>query len=334
MSGQGFGVRVLCFFAAITIVCTPAFAQIKPKRQGAQQQNRGKFQRPEIPRALRIALAAVGKVQYQGKRIVVGKEGGMRERHIEIVVSDGPRSRIEFPAGSALAGQVIVETPPERRHFKPDKNELQIMPPRRQEVLRDLGALVKRGMVEQTPGGTVAGFNTLLVTISDRLRNAIQKLWIEPRTGMILKREIYDRSGAIEASFEFTEISFQPVLNDTLFALKPPGVKVNSPEITLQRLIRRGGFQSIQIAPASGYRLAGARIQKIADQDVLVQQYTGNGHRVLLYQLKGSVDPEKLGKLERPDLQIYSWQASGASFVLLGDLSDAELKELARRLGG
>jgi hypothetical protein len=229
---------------------------------------------------------------------------------------------------------VIVETPLERRHFLPDKNELQILPPRRKEAFVGIDAMAKRGLVEQGQGGNVAGLNTILVTISDRQRNPLQKLWVEPRSGMILKRELYDRSGAIEASFEFTEIGFQPVLRESDFKLAPQGVRISSPDITLQRLIRRGAFQAVRMPPDAPFRLEGARIQKIADQEVLVQVYTGNGHRILLYQLKGPVDPRKLGKLERPELQIYTWQSNGSSFVLLGDLPDAELRDLARRLGG
>jgi outer membrane lipoprotein-sorting protein len=333
---SGLSLKTIAGLLVVVLAASSAIASAQgtSKVQRAKAQSRSQKQRPQIPPALRMALAAVGKVRYQGKRVIEGKVGGTRQRHVEIVVTDGQRSRIEFPSDSPLASQVIVETPDERRHFMPDKNELQIMPPRREEAFKGIREMANRGLIEQLPGGTIAGFPTELVVISDRRANVLQKLWIEPRSGMILKRELYDRSGAIEASFEFTEISFQPVINRSLFVLEPNGANRVTPELKLRTLIRRGGFQAVHLPRETQYRLQGARIQKIAEQQVLVQQYSGKGHRILLYQIKGSVDPTKLGKLERPELQIYTWQSNGSSFVLLGDVPDAELRELGRRLGG
>lgn len=291
---------------------------------------------PQLPPALKLALGAVERIRYSGTRVIETKNGLNRLKHVEYVITDGPNSRIEFPADSPLHGQVIVETPNERRHYLPARNELQILPPQRDQAFSRLAKMVENRNVTVTElaGGSVAGLSTQLISIADKQGNVVQKLWIEPRSGMILKRELYDRGGTLQAYFEFTQVNLNPIIDQTEFALAPKGAQVVTPLVTLHRLMKRFAFQDVELPTNLPYQLIAARSQKIEDQQVLVQQYVGAGHRITLYQLKVPVDPKRLGNLERPDLQIYSWQAKGMSFVLVGDLSDAELGSLGRRLGG
>src|SRR5207253_2737633 len=183
----------------------------------------------------------------------------------------------EFPGESPLHGQVIVETATERRHYIPERNELQILPPRREEAYGRIAQMVanRKVVVNETSGGNVAGLATELVSISDQKGNVLQKLWIEPKTGMILKRELYDRGGTMHASSEFTQVNLRPLIHPTDFLLDVKGANVLTPEIVLNRLIRRGGYQNVRIPRGGPYRLEIVRQQKIAEQDVLVQQYTG-----------------------------------------------------------
>ncbi len=289
----------------------------------------------DLPPALRSALLSLGRTRYSGTRVVTQKQGPNRESHTEFVITDGIRSRVEFPNTSALRGQVIVEDNEHRRHYMPDKNELHILPPRREQAFGRIAQLGKRKFTfTQTPGGMVAGLNTQLVTVSDPKGNVMQRLWIEPNSGLFVKREIYDRTGALQASFEFTQMNLRPRIDASDFNLQPKGVRIITPQIALNGIIKRERFLDVKFPENGGLQLEAAHIMKIGGQAVLVQNYVGSGHRVSLYQLRASVDPAQLGRLARPEVRTYSWQSSGSSFVLVGDVSDAELRELARRLGG
>src|ERR1044072_3912776 len=288
----------------------------------------------QVPPALRRALAAFGKIKYSGKRTVEALNDGNRHRHIEFVIADGQRSRIWFPDDSDLKGQIIVETPKERRHYLPGRNELQVMPPRREQAFERIAQMANRRLsFDSTAGGQIANVQTQLVTISDKNGNVFEKLWIEPRSGMILKREMYDRAGSIEASFEFTEVNLNPTINRTDFVLEHKGANVITPETVLRRLVKRGSFMPVRLPAGGAYELEAARVQQIAGQPVLVQHYMGNGHRITLYQLKVAVNPQRLGRMERENVQIYSWQSGDTSFVIVGDIPDPELRELARKAG-
>lgn len=329
--------RIACFLS-LCLIATSAFAQQEPLALGGFGQGKlraGQWTVPsQVPPVLRKALARLGKLKYSGTRTVESRTGPNRERHVEYVVTDGQRSRIWFPASSELQGQIIVETPKERRHYLPGRNELQIMPPRREQVFERIVQLVNRRLsFDTSAGGKVAGVAAQLVTISDKQGNVLEKLWIDPQSGMILKREMYDRAGSVEAWFEFTEINLNPNINRTDFILEHKGATVVTPDVMLRRLAKRGGFQLVRLPQSVPYVLEIVRVQQIGGQPVLVQHYSGGAHRITLYQLKAAVDPQRLGQLESRDLQVTSWQSGGSTFVLVGDVSDSELQDLARRIG-
>lgn len=286
-----------------------------------------------LPQALKRALKVYGKLRYSGTRIVEFKNGPDRERHTEFVISDGPRSRVEFPPGSPYAGQVIVETPKERRLFNPAANELRVLPPRREEVFGRLAGMANRRVsFKQELGGAVAGFSTQLVSVADPRGNVIQKLWIDPQSGMVLKRELYDRGGALQGFFEYSKVNLNPVLNATEFKLQPKGARLVTPEIILNRLIKRGSYRDVRLTDPT-YRLDSSRVQNLAGESVLVQLYVGEGHRISLYQFRRQIDAAKLDQQATGALNTYSWQQGGSTFALIGDLTDTELQSLARRLG-
>jgi len=85
--------------------------------------------------------------------------------------------------------------------------------------------------------------------------------------------------------------------------------------------------------PASDpYKLEEARVQKFGDQRALVQVYASSEGRFSLFQVRSIVDPSKLRRA-KGEYKIFSWQKNGASFVIVGDLPEDKLKQIAQRLG-
>src|SRR5262245_22963865 len=93
---------------------------------------------PQFPPLLQKAMERSKKQRFSGSRLVEMKMGPNRVRHTEYVLRDGERTRIEFPDASPFQGQIIVEANGERRHFFPDRNEMHITPPRREDFFMRL----------------------------------------------------------------------------------------------------------------------------------------------------------------------------------------------------
>ena len=118
-------------------------------------------------------------------------------------------------------GLIIVEDKAERRHYFPDKNEIRISGARREDSLdRLMGLFKKRGgqpKFVESPGEAIAGNRTTLVSVSDARGNVIQKLFIEPKSGVVLKRELFDPTGTPMGSFTFTKVDLNPKFDDRIF---------------------------------------------------------------------------------------------------------------------
>lgn len=283
-----------------------------------------------LPPVLRKVIAASATLRYSGHRTVTVLRDGKVDRHEEVVMRDGDRLRIEFPKGSPYSGQVIVEQGGQRRHWVPAENQVRLLPARREEGLQRLRALARSGRIEVGPGERLAGYATREVTVRDGAGNVIQRLSIEPRTGAVLRRRIFDAVGTEVGGFVFTQIDFSPgQWPATLFQIERKGAEMVTPWDQLRRLAKRQGFSPVGLATSTGYRLDNVRIAKLADGPVLAQTYTSAGGRVSLFQLHTQISPERLKLLlKRGTLRSRSWTTGGRSFVLMGSVSEAELDKL------
>ena len=246
---------------------------------------------------------------------------------------DGPRVRIEFPRDGVYAGQVVVEDASQRRHFLPRTNEVRVLPPRREEGLQRLRGLVRSGRVSTEPGDRIAGLATVELVVRDADANVLQRLAIEPKSGMVLSRRVYDATGVQVGGFMFTQVDLDPEPFDpALFRIERKGVKTTTPEDTLRRLAKRGGYGTALLPESTGFRLDAAKLAKLAGGQVLVQTYVGPGGRLSLYQLRAAVSPERLRRQGGRKLNALSWTEGGVTFVLLGPQPDATLARLKSSL--
>ena len=282
------------------------------------------------------AITAGKHARFVGQRVVQFWRTDKARKHEEIVTRDGDFTRVEFPEGSKNAGQVIVENREERRHYFPARNELLIQPPRHEESLMRLVRMAKRGakgklQFTSGPGSRIAGYATEQLTIADAEGNVTQQLSIEPKSGVVLRREVFDPGGAKIGYFEFTKIDLNPPpLDPSLFRFERKGVKIVTPLDRLKDVAAHGGFQPVTLPPATGYKLDEVRIAHIEGQDVLVQTFWSHHGKVSLFQLKSTVNPVRLQKSAGEDLHTVSRTTNGVSVVLMGSASQDELNRLAQ----
>lgn len=287
---------------------------------------------------LRKVLGAQGQLRYSGKRVLELKVAGERQRYIELVTRDGQRQRIEYPEGSPLAGQVIVEDGKTRMHYYPVENVIRTEPQRFDEAamrFRRTAQLVRAGRLRMTaaPGEAVAMQQTVRLSFSDPQGNVVQNLWADRRTGLILKRELFDRVGARAGYFEFLSINYQPVVRPKDFVLGRKGARVIDLEQELREGARRLGLSGARIPPGEAYQLRAVRVVKLAGTQVLTQLYAGPGGSLSLFETASTIDKRRLQRLAARRVSVHNWTAGGRSFALVGDQPRTELLRLAKVIG-
>ncbi len=283
------------------------------------------------PTVLKHALNAGPKLRYVGTRVIEVRKQGQPVRYKEIVTRDGSNTRIEFASGSVYEGQVIVETAKERRHYFPDKNEIRVLPPRREEALHRLSRLAKNGkfVISSASGTAIAGVRTSQVIVKDQAGNVMQRIYIEPRSGLLVKRQIFDQVGTEVGLYEFTSLKLNPKIDPLLFRLERKGAKVIQPLDTLREVAASKGFRPAFLRASSGYSLHFSRMVQPDGSDVLMQFYGSEKGRLSLYQTKAELDPKKLSKFGRGQVNVYAWKQNGYTLALVGNQDQETLKQLA-----
>lgn len=313
----------LCFASALS----PAFVA----GQRALEQRQGMDQLPPV---LRQALRKASMAKFSGTRIVEVMDGPNRERYTEYVLRDGTNTRTWFPSGSPYAGQVIVETPNERRHYYPGRNEIHVGPARREEALVRLVGLGKRRGIKFAvkDGGNVAGRPTVLVSISEESGNALQKLWIDRDQVVILKRELFDAVGNRVGFFEFTEVDYRPKFTASDFELERRGARVITPRDELARVAKSMNITPVSLSESEGYRLEWVRRLPGGRVPILQQSYTRVGVTLSLFQAGAEVNLPMLRRVPK-GVESVTWSRGGETFALIGNVSGDEIRRLARLLG-
>lgn len=119
-----------CLLLACAAFSAPwALAQ---EGQGGQQRGMGRlgFRNLSHPLIDKVVKAAP-TVKFAGVReVTLRRPNGDVMQLEERILRHGLRSRVEFPPGSAFAGQIIVEDGKNRRHFLPAQNEVKVRPMR------------------------------------------------------------------------------------------------------------------------------------------------------------------------------------------------------------
>ncbi len=291
-----------------------------------------------LPPVLAKAFRSAFKLTYSGEREVAFRRGHERVRHVEYILKQGPRIRITFPENSPMAGQIVVENGGERQHFMPATNEIFIGPAMHDDSFKKLMVFFRkegdeRPRVVTTPGEPVAGIRTTLVALQDPKGNVFQRLWIDDRSGMILKRELYDPVGGLVGSFEFTKVNFNPdvVAND--FRINRPNAVAVTARDAARRLMREAGMASAFLKEESGMRLIGSRLlRRVENARVLILTYETGRAPLSLVQVVGKFESDRLVRLTGRQYKSFSWQLAGRTFVLIGDMDVEALKRLAGRV--
>jgi len=92
----------------------------------------------------------------------------------------------------------------------------------------DVGKVVKNYIVEQGPSENLAGRQAIEVSLVSKYTGALaERLWLDARTKLVLRRETYNADGSLETKTEFDSVRFVNDLPKSLFDLTvPAGMQV------------------------------------------------------------------------------------------------------------
>jgi outer membrane lipoprotein-sorting protein len=293
--------------------------------------------RIEYPPELKEAFAKAKSLRFSGTRSVTFVRAGRVETHNEYVTKDGSNMRIEFAAGSPFAGQIIVETSDERKHYFPDKNEIHEFPSFGKKQFEGFprgfrgsrGASVK---FESSVGGVIAGLKCTKYQVSDSSSNPIVQIFVEPRSGMITKRVLFDQTGNIAGSFEFVNLTLEPRIQPGSFKIFRKGATVVRPIDDLKKHSASMGISALTLPKGSGYRLENSYVREINGSKVLVQSYGKEDSRITVFVTKSHMDASDLKKYNRGELASYVRTLNGLTVVLMGDQTEDQLRTLSSQI--
>lgn len=284
---------------------------------------------------LERAMRVQPKLKFSGTRRLLVRLGPDAKENVEKVWQDGTRSRVEFERGSADAGQIIVIANGVRSHFFPESNEIQVRPVRMEEPLARLGEMVRGGgrgtQIRESAGGTIAGQATTQLSFVDPNGNVVGKLWIDPDTAMVLKRELFDPSGRLVGSMEFINVRLNPPFSEDDFKINRRGAKIVTIDELLKRNATMAGVRPLRISDDSGLFLEQVKVIPLGDgRKALAQSYFGgNGRRLTMYVTRGNLDSGRLERLQGPHLASITMRKGEFTVVLIGGMSQGELQRLA-----
>lgn len=307
--------------SAAALVC----AQASPAH-GSPSKFRG-----DVPGDLIRAIRAQPRLRYTGVYTVEFGQGPKSKRHVEYITKDGPRYRIEFPPNSPFAGQIVVEDPNVRLHYRPLRNVIVQQPPRHGEAWEKVANLAtdQRFHINTEPGGVIAGMKTDQLVVSDKFGNVLQRLFIEPNSGLIMKRQILDQAGKPLGYFEFTQVDLNADIDPAAFTIPQGTAKIVTPLDTLERISRKFGFTVRLLPSTTGFQLESAGAKKFAGIQGIVQTYLNKRVRLWVYELKAPIDPVRLRQQARKNQHFYSWHSNGETVILIGNISDRILERIA-----
>ncbi len=303
----------------------------------AMSQGLVRGQRLEMPPELKELFNKAKSIRFSGTRVVTVVRAGQVQTHNEYVTKDGQNLRIEFAPGSPYAGQIIVESSDDRKHYFPDKNEIHEYPSfgkKQFEGFRGGFRSQKGGKptFESSPGGIIAGLHCTKYQFSDGSKNPIAQIFVEPKSGLTLKRVLFDPTGNIAGSYEFVTVNLDPKIQSGAFKIVRNGAKVVRPIDELRKQGGLLGMPALSLPKASGYRLENVSVRDVNGAKVIIQSYGKEDSRVTLFMTKSSLKSSDLRKYNRGELVSFVKTLNGVTLVLMGDQPEERLRSLSNLL--
>ncbi|HEV3157214.1 MAG TPA: sigma-E factor regulatory protein RseB domain-containing protein [Candidatus Baltobacteraceae bacterium] len=201
----------------------------------------------------------------------------------------------------------------------------------------------------------IAGRPTRSVTLLNRYSGErTLRIWIDQHTHLILKREAYDPDGSIVSLMLFEALRYTDEIPLELFTMEIPegfhsvdGINVTAPTVDIRHVEEQCGFssESPSYLP-QGFRLVGASLDGNTALHTLHLFYSDGLRDLSLFETSGSAPdfaqlPSRPAQVsgrpatyaEEGSTALLSWRAGKLHHILVGNLTQNELTEIAQSVG-
>lgn len=321
-------------FALLFIASLSVAALTQPPRQGDRPHPPSNLrgQSREAYRIVRRIIEAERRLHMAGRRTTQLSNG---ERVEEKVQRLGSKMRIEYLAPKTHQGEIILDHGDIAWHYQPATKRWVTLTSPRARQLNELRERLHTGRfpVKLVGRGKVASRETDVVEFrsneGDRLA---ERLNVDRRTGLVLKRERFGADGRLTGSFEYHTVDFEAVLKPEDFL--PPTTLAGRVFMRMEALRAAAPFPIFEPDPLTfpeGVVFRQGRIFKKEGADVVALHYRGGKHVLTLLQMVGGSDqpPPGSGRI-RGMANSYFWRQDNRSLGMVSNLPVENLKRIAR----
>lgn len=234
----------------------------------------------------------------------------------------------------------------------------------------DAQLLLRNYNVRVLDGDPVAGRNTYLVEVEPKLvGRPSMRLWMDTETGIVLKMEKYSPQRWLEGFFVYSEINFNPDIDEAVFRNQETTFDRSAPgrmrgreevwnhrqgELDLAEVRKKIRLDVIfpERVPG-GFVLQSVQLMKLRTRESVHLVYTDGLDIISVFQslsderTRGGWSERSTGRVEkisidgiecmvistRPSL-IFRWRQGGVSLTLIGELERKEMVEFVRSFVG
>ena len=322
-------------FILVTCLVATSFAQFGGERRpqgpgGPPGREKLRFSEPILQKAFEVQ----NQLKFFGVRKSVIRLGDSERRNTERVWREGMNQRVEFERGSSDEGQVIVLKGGQKWHYFKSTNEIQVKPARFEDPLRRLAMMLSgrgrgpKAEIEVSDGGNIAKIKTKLVKVLVNQNSVIMKMWIDPNSGLILKREIFDPTGRLVGSSEFTKVDFSANLDKSDFELRVPGASIVPIGEMISRTAKKAGVPAFVLKPGMDLELDSVRLVKLDSGDAVFQSYISERGRLSLVVSKTKIDARRLKSMAGKNNATAVFEMKGVWITLITDSPQHDLDRI------
>ncbi len=267
------------------------------------------------------------EVSYRGVKTATLIFDDRRVTTVYKVVHKSPdKTYTQYFSPSALSGIIIIENGPNFWRYRPVEQVwegLGSSPIPENESVPD--ELFENFEIMLTGSELIAGRNTHVLTATPKGKSDHKrKLWIDQDVNLVVKLEESDENGHVIKRSVFTSLEIEPRdIPTSLFAVKGKIKEVPIPAAE--------DFEAV--VPTylpHGYKYKDTSKIILDSRHCIHFQYSNGMSSLSLFQRKTSEPDMPPKKVKCKTTNMMTWRSDGVDFTLVGSISHAEMKKIAR----
>jgi outer membrane lipoprotein-sorting protein len=293
---------------------------------------------------LKRMLEADAQVSLEGDQMTTLFHDGrpiVSEQH---VLRDGSRGlKIVYTAPPRMVNTVVVDDGQSMWKYDPEHNRLEQSPSKLKKRLARFPSILhahKNGTLSVAVIGNerVAGRPCTIIQIQRKKDpGPLRTFWVDDATGIQLKAEMHERSGALRSVTQYTSVSFNVPIPFGAFERPQtrPGVRVEerngeASANTIERAASEAGFGLLQPGYLpSGYRFQSAQVTRFEGRKMVHARYLNGINTLSVFQTPQSGPGSDVSY---PKQGVATMVIAGHRVVVVANISDEELARVIRSM--